>query len=75
MKKYTTESTAGRARAQSYKSGPEPMGTNGPNSMPASVQKVDPSVRLGDLKGEINGNVPLAEQMRKPMAYQAKKGS
>jgi hypothetical protein len=37
-------------------------------------QKVDPSVRLGPLRGEPNGAVPLERTMRKPMAYKEKAG-
>lgn len=73
MTKYTNESSAGRARANSYGSERAPLG--GSLTEPAPAQKVDPSVRLGDIKGEILGNVPLASQMRKPAAYQGKKGS
>jgi hypothetical protein len=74
--KYTNESSAGRARAKSYGSDrTEAVPDNALNSMPPPAQKVDPSVRLDDLKGEIMGNVPLATQMAKPQAYQAKKGA
>jgi hypothetical protein len=76
MTKYTNESAAGRARAASYGADrSERMPDGGAGTMQSGAQKVDPSVRLGDLKGDILGNVPLADQMRKPMAYQAKKGS
>lgn len=74
MTKYTNESSAGRARAASYGSERAPLGGSLTEQSPPAM-KVDPSVRLGDLKGEILGNVPLATQMRKPAAYQGKKGS
>lgn len=66
--KYTNEGRLGAERAASYNKR-EAMPDNAPNSQPPAAQKVDPSVKLGDLKGEIMGNVPLDEQMRKPQAY------
>lgn len=36
--------------------------------------KVDPSVRLGELRGEPNGCVPMATTMAKPQAYKASRG-
>jgi hypothetical protein len=76
MTKYTNESSAGRARAASYGRGPEMMPSGGgADTKPAQAQRVDSSVRLGDLKGEIGGNVPMSVQMAKPAAYQAKKGT
>lgn len=38
------------------------------------AKKVDPSVRLGALRGEPNGSVPMEVTMRKPEAYKAKAG-
>lgn len=73
MPKFTNESSVGRARAASYGSERAPLGGN--LTEPAPAQKVDPSVRLGGLRGDLIGNVPLSSQMRKPAAYQAKKGS
>lgn len=72
--RYTNESAAGARRAASYnktESQPNAFST----IEPLGKGQVDPSVRLGDIKGEINGNVPLARQMAKPQAYEAKKGS
>ena len=74
MKKYTNESSAGRARAQSYLRGPEKMPDGGEMTM-QPAQRVDPSVRLGDIKGAILGDVPMDVQMAKPQAYQPKKGT
>lgn len=72
--KYTNESTAGAARAASYnKLEQQPNPTS--SIEPLGKGQVDPSVRLGDIRGEINGNVPMSVQMAKPQAYQAKKGS
>lgn len=38
------------------------------------VQKTDPSVRLGPLRGEPNGCVPIERTMAKPQAYKEKAG-
>jgi hypothetical protein len=72
--KYTNEGRLGASRAAALNKTEREV-DNAPNSMPPPAQKVDPSVRLDDLKGEIMGNVPLATQMAKPQAYQAKKGA
>lgn len=37
-------------------------------------QKTDPSVRLGPLRGEPLGAVPMSVTMGKPQAYKAKRG-
>ena len=74
MKKYSTESEAGRRRASSYGT-TEMMPDGGRGTEPPPAQRVDPSVRLGDIKGEIIGNVPMSVQMAKPQAYIPKKGS
>lgn len=71
--KYTNESAAGARRAASYnKPEREPNVTS---DIVSGARMVDPSVRLGPLKGEVNGNVPMSVQMAKPQAYQAKKGA
>lgn len=76
MPRYTNESAAGRARVKTYGADrTEREVNNAPNSEMPLVQKVDPSVRLGGLRGDIMGNVPLERQMRKPEAYKAKNGS
>jgi len=74
MPKYTNESAAGARRAASYNK-PEQQPNPFSSEMPLEKGQVDPSVRLGDIKGEINGNVPMNVQMAKPQAYVAKKGS
>lgn len=68
MKQYTTESgKAGRASEiePDYGTGSDEQGG----------MKVDPSVRLGALKGEPLGSVPLERTMQKPQAYIPKKGT
>lgn len=74
MPKYTNEGSLGRSRAAALNK-PEREVNPFSSEMPLTKGQVDTSVRLGDLKGEINGNVPLNVQMAKPQAYQAKKGS
>lgn len=71
MKKFTTASDAGAARARSY-SMSEPMDEQ---PSPADGMKVDPSVRIGPLRGEQRGSVPMNVTIGKPQAYQAKKGT
>lgn len=70
--KYTNESAAGRARAQALMGKPE---TANEPATTTGAQRVDPSVTLGPLTGEIRGAVPMSVTIGKPQAYQAKKGS
>lgn len=72
--KYTNESSLGRRQAAALNK-PEKMPGNAPNSEVSGAQRVDPSVRLGDLKGEPAGSVAMETTMGKPRAYQAKKGA
>lgn len=74
MPKYANESAAGARRAASYNK-PEREVNPFSSEVPLGKGQVDPSVRLGDIKGEINGNVPMDVQMAKPQAYVAKKRS
>lgn len=74
MPRFTNEGALGARRAAALNKR-ETIPDNGPNSMPPAVQKVDTSVRLGELRGEIAGNVPMATQMAKPAAYREKKGA
>lgn len=76
MRKFSTESIAGQRRASSYgTAATETMPDGGRGTEPPPAQRVDPSVRLGDIKGDILGNVPMSVQMAKPQAYIPKKGS
>jgi len=71
--KYSTARDGTRATYPNVNQGREP--DYGTNSSEQGGQKVDPSVRLGEMKGEPLGCVPLERTMRKPMAYQEKKGA
>lgn len=73
---YSTEGQKARERVKGYGSErAERMPGNAPNSEVSGAQRVDTSVRLGDLKGEIIGDVPMERQMAKPQAYVPKKGA
>jgi hypothetical protein len=73
MTKYANEGAGGARRAASYGKERAPLGGN--ITEPAPRMKVDASVRLGDINTPILGNVPMETQMRKPAAYQPKKGT
>lgn len=71
--KYSTERQGTKATYPNVNQGREPdysSGSDGQGGM-----KVDPSVRLGPLKGEPLGCVPLERTMHKPQAYISKKGA
>ncbi len=69
MKYTTSKSTATYPAVQK----PEPQ-PNVISDIQQGDQKVDPSVRLGALRGEPLGAVPMSVTMAKPQAYKARKG-
>lgn len=71
--KYSTSRNGTKATYPNVNQGREP--DYGSGSDKVGGIPVDPSVRLGPLKGEPLGCVPLERTMQKPMAYKAKKGA
>lgn len=71
--KYTTQHNGGKANYPKVDQAHTSNINTGSDEQ--AGMKVDPSVRLGELRGEPPGSVPLARTMQKPMAYRAKNGS
>lgn len=69
--KYSTARDGTKATYPNVKQGREP--DYGTGSDKVGGMPVDPSVRLGPLKGEPLGCVPLERTMQKPMAYKPTK--
>lgn len=71
--KYTTQANGGKANYPKVDLGRTPNINTGSDEQ--AGMRVDPSVGLGELRGEPPGSVPLARTMQKPTAYKAKKGA
>jgi len=67
--KYTNEANGGKLTPATEREPDYSTGSDEQNPM-----KVDPSVRLGELRGEPLGCVPMATTVAKPQAYKATKG-
>lgn len=71
--KYSTARNGTKATYPNVNQGKDPDYASGSDEQ--AGQKVDSSVRLGALRGEPLGSVPLDRTMQKPQAYKATKGT